>query len=149
MYIPPSGARGLERFPPLKNNNVQFSQMGIFRAPWLHRGGGTYTLADFFVQNSISNNFYLMPFLMQHVFLAVLSPKQNLLFHFEYWYIFVRRPTRGRDCGVAFLPSWLDTLVSIFRLWYSKFSPLFYYKFLQFSSKFSQKYSKIIRRQFR
>ncbi len=52
-------------------------------------------------------------FLMRWVFLAALSPKQNLLFHFEYWYVFVRRPTRTRDCGVAFVPSWLDTLVSV------------------------------------
>ncbi len=66
-----------------------------------------------FVRNSISNNFYLKLFLMRCVFLAALSPKQNLLFHFEYWYIFVRRPTRARDCGAAFLPSWLDTFVSI------------------------------------
>ncbi len=50
---------------------------------------------------------------MRCVFLAASSPKQNLLSHFENWYVFVRRPTRARDFVVDFLPSWLDTLVSI------------------------------------
>ncbi len=70
-------------------------------------GRQTYALADFFVRNSIWNNFYLNLFLMRCVFLAASSPKQNQLSHFEYQYVF------ARDCGVAFLPSWLDTLVSL------------------------------------
>ncbi len=45
-------------------------------------GKQTYVLTDFFVRNSIPNNFYWKLFLMYCVFLASLSPKVNLISHF-------------------------------------------------------------------
>ncbi len=43
---------------------------------------GDDALTDFFVWNSMLNNFYFERFPKQFVFLAVWSPKLNLLFHF-------------------------------------------------------------------
>ncbi len=48
----------------------------------LHR---RYALADLFLRNSISNNFYLKLFWMWYVFSAALSPQVNLLFPFFHW----------------------------------------------------------------
>ncbi len=46
-------------------------------------------LGDFFGQNPISNHFYLKLFLMQCVFLAVLSHKLNVIFHISTYSIWV------------------------------------------------------------
>ncbi len=53
------------------------SQRGeSFEYPRLHsgRGGDRHALADFFGQNSISNNFYLKLFSIRCLFLAVSAP---------------------------------------------------------------------------
>ncbi len=57
--------------------------------PGLELGGSkdghvesTYALADFFVQNSIPNNFHLKLFSMWCVFLAALCPKLNAICRF-------------------------------------------------------------------
>ncbi len=50
------------------------------------RGRQTYALRDFFIQNLISYNFYLKLFFMGCVFLAALSPKQNVFCCFSTLY---------------------------------------------------------------
>ncbi len=71
-----NGAKGLERFLSSKIVHYYFSKVGIFLAPQLH------SMGDFFVRNSISNNFCLKLFLMRCVFLAASRSKLNLLPHF-------------------------------------------------------------------
>ncbi len=51
-------------------------------------GRQTYVPADLFVRNSIPNNFYLKLFFMGCVFLAALSFKLNVIFHFSPIYYF-------------------------------------------------------------
>ncbi len=75
---PRSGVGGLQRSVHLKSYNAQKWKSPL--APLLVETD--ICVADFFVQNSIPNNFYLKLFFMQCVFLAALSPKVNLISHF-------------------------------------------------------------------
>ncbi len=48
-----------------------------------NRANLTYTLSDFLVRNSTSNNFHLKLFLKKYVFLVALSPKWNVICSFN------------------------------------------------------------------
>ncbi len=69
-------------------NNI--STISIFREPKvpLWGGGGDRHMRAqiFFVRNSILNNFYLDLFLISCIFLAALSHKVKLIFHFYIHY---------------------------------------------------------------
>ncbi len=81
---------------------------------WLICNGSFYNSRVLFCPKFNFKQLLCKAFLMRYVFLVASSPKPNLLSRFEYWYLFVRRPTHKRLPCFAFLPSWLDTLVSMY-----------------------------------
>ncbi len=83
------------------------------------------------------------------IFLAASIPKQNLLSHFDYWFVFVCQPTGAKDC-IAVLPFLFHGLYHYRRLWYRQqiHDKLFQYYFVILNWYLSNREGKKILRKF-
>ncbi len=69
----------IERIFPFLKNKIFLPSTSVFRVPQLHlRGSQTNASEDFFIQNSISNNFSSNLFFIGSVFFASSSLKLNV-----------------------------------------------------------------------
>ncbi len=72
---------------PITSRYTQLQCVAVNRRKWRYKKKINYAFTDFFIWNSIPNNFYLKLFFMGCVFLATLSPKYNVFCCFNTQYL--------------------------------------------------------------